>query len=162
MYMQTAIHAPSTVRPALFIPAKPQDFENGVFPAVVPNHLSVQEVLGITMPADTTLTAKIEAGTPFFGAIQLVAYNLTLETVDPEDLPLGHKGVVYHWVYTQTGRSNGLTPLPVKAGQKVIVTVDALVDNHELTNGATFVGQVGLHGVNFAKYVLLTGTYRDQ
>ncbi|MFN8494478.1 MAG: hypothetical protein U0350_43155 [Caldilineaceae bacterium] len=162
MNVQNQALTQSAIHPNGFIPPKPQDFENGVFPPVGPDRLIAQNVLAITMLADNTLTATIDAGAPFFGPIQLVAYDLTLEPVDPTELPPDHKGTVYQWVYTEMGRSNGETPLPVLAGQQVIVTVNVLVANHELRGGSTFVGEVGLHGAGFEKFVVLTGTFRDQ
>lgn len=160
--MQRVMPAPEMLRPPGYIPPRLADFENGDFPAVGPDQLMTQEVLGLTIAVNDTCTVSLPAGAPFFQNAQATAYTLKLEPVDPSELPPGHKGKVYEWVYEATARSDGTTPFPVLAGQQILVTVDVFVHQGELVGGSTFLGEVELQGATFKKFVVLTSKYVDQ
>ena len=78
-----------------------------------------QAVLGITVSADTSLTAKVTAGSPIFKVLNVTAYDLVLQAVDPTELPPGHHGAVFDWSEQNPVNSDGVAPLPVKQPAKM-------------------------------------------
>lgn len=81
-------------------------------------------------PADAVLVASIVAGNGAYKVDSVVVYDVTIEVVDPGDLPPGHKGPPpKHTVYTEVGRSDGSTPLFVAAGQFIEARVLSLPFN---------------------------------
>lgn len=146
------------IHPGGPMPPKPTDSESGSFPAGVHDRQMSQAVLGITVSADTSLTAKVTAGSPIFKVLNVTAYDLVLQAVDPTELPPSHHGAVFDWSEQNPVSSDGVAPLPVKQGQRVYLNVVVYVPLHVVPPG-NFTGTVVLQGGGLTKTVALQGTY---
>ncbi len=106
------------------------DFGSVTYGNVVSREMSVDKVL-----TDAKVSASISGGGSLF-TLQLVADTVSLEPVDPSELPPSHKGPLpTQKVYTQTGSSDGTTPLQVAAGQALFVYVTLKVPDQTVTPG---------------------------
>ena len=139
------------------IPAKPKDFVNGTFPAVVHDQRINQTVLGFTLGADESLTASITTGSATFQVAGIQSYDLVLETVDESELPPGHHGALRAWTLQPASNSDGATPLAAQKGQVIHLNVNVDVPlgtaPGAITGIATIKSETG-----FAKTANLTGT----
>lgn len=88
--------------------------------------------------SDFNVTAKVDTGDPYFVLASVATYNVSWETVDPSELPPGHRGPPpKQKVYTQVGQSDGTTPLHVAKGQALFVYVTLEVPEKWVTPGPT-------------------------
>ena len=140
------------------IPPKLPDSENGTLSPIPHDRQTSSEVLTVTVGENDSLTASIKSGAPFFKVLEVAAYNLVRETVDPSELPPGHHGPVFYWTEEKVRSSDGVTPLAVTKGERIHLTVSAEVALHALRPGP-FSGAVALRGATLSRTVAVQGTY---
>ena len=110
-----------------------------------------------SVPSDAIVTASIAPASTLFSITSVTAYNVAIVDVP---LPPGHVGPpLKKKVYTQTGRSDGKTPLPAHKGQEVDVLVELAVPTSAVTPGDV-AATLAIHGDTWGKAaeVALHGT----
>ncbi len=160
-------------------PPKPPDFVAGTFLPVTHDLSLDQTVIALTTKVNASLTASVtQTGPSLFRVKSIGVYNYVLKTVTSGGVsanaepPAGHdQGASPHqpvlvgsqiWVQELVGTSDGVTPITVKAGQLIDVTVEL-----DVTGGALPVGvapgpisaTLTLNGGSFTKEAALAGTY---
>jgi hypothetical protein len=113
-----------------------------------------------SVPADAIVTASIVPASTLFSISSVTAYNVALVDVPPGELPPGHVGPpLKQKVYTETGHSDGKTPLHVHKGQEVDVRVELAVPTSAVTPGDV-AATLAIHGDTWGKAaeVALHGT----
>jgi hypothetical protein len=83
-----------------------------------------QEIQCEPVPTNARVTATVLDPDSIFKIDRVVAYDISRESVDPGELPPGHKGPPpKETIYTETGRTDGSTPLAVSQGQNLTIGV---------------------------------------
>lgn len=99
----------------------PLDFGSATYTDVLTRQASNDQI-----PGDANITATITPENSYFSVTAITSYIASLVPVPPAngDLPGGRKGPVpKQKVYQEVGRSDGTTPLHVRKGQAVYVSV---------------------------------------
>lgn len=99
-----------------------------VDPSLGPPALSFSGALRIpSVSVSTNITAVIKSGSPYFRIRDVIALDWVWETVDPGELPPGHRGPPPKVrVLEITAQSDGREPFAVTIGQYVLVRVEYL------------------------------------
>lgn len=111
----------------------------------------VRDAHSDSVPADAIVTASIAPASTLFSIASVTAYNIALVDVPPSELPPGHVGPPpKQKVYTETGHSDGKTPLHVHKGQEVDVRVELAVPTSAVTPGDV-AATLAIHGDAWGK-----------
>lgn len=102
-----------------------------------------------------TVQAEIQGDPKIFSAISISTATLTLQEIDPADLPHHPTTPTYDWVGTLAGSSNG-APLKVAAGEMVNVSITVKLPVG--TAPGPFAATLIIGGDPFGGKLALTGT----